>query len=134
MAGRPAPEPGKGRPNLGVERRDLEVLDPPATVDLLDDELGVKQEIDLGRPELEGEGQRADDADILGNVVGANAQVLADRRERPGQRIARTGLRRVDQDRPGGRRPGVALGRAVGPDDQPEPVAAQGLVEEAAQA
>jgi hypothetical protein len=134
VAGRPAPEPDEGRPDLGVERRDLEVLDPPATVDLLDDELGVKQEVDLGRPELEGQGQRADDADVLGNVVGADAQVLADRRERPGQRIARAGLRRVDQDRSGRRRPGVALGGAIRPDDQPEPVAARGLIEEAVQA
>jgi len=101
VAGRPAPEPCEGRPDLGVERRDLEVLDPPATVDLLDDQLGVEQQVDLGRPELEGESQGADDADVLRNVVGANAQVFADRREGPGQRIARTGLGCVDQDCPG---------------------------------
>src|SRR5579862_3110125 len=49
VVGRPAPEAAKRPPDLGVERDDLEVLDPPAAVDLLHDQLRVEEQVDFGR-------------------------------------------------------------------------------------
>ena len=56
---RPAAEPAKEPLRLGVERLELRVLHPPATVQLLDDQLRVEDEIDRVGTELLGDASRS---------------------------------------------------------------------------
>ena len=73
------------------ERDQLRVLHPPATGELLDDELGIEQQVHLGRPELARQLERADDPRVLGDVVGLDPEVVGDRRVGGGPRVARVG-------------------------------------------
>jgi hypothetical protein len=73
---RPALEPPKELARLGVEGLELGILDPPAPVDLLDDELGVEHQMDLARPQLGGQTERADTGRVLGHVVGLDPEVV----------------------------------------------------------
>ena len=76
--------------------------------------------MDLARPELAGELERPDDAGVLGDVVGLDAEVVRDRGVRVRPVVAGVGPREVEERRPRRGRTGVAAGRAVGPDEQPE--------------
>ena len=114
----PAREACQQRLRLGVERNQLGVLDPPPAVELLHDQFRVEQHIHLFRPQLAGQGQGPQHGRVLGHVVGLDAQVLGDGRDRRRIRASRGRRGPLDQDRAQRRRPGVAACRAVGADDQ----------------
>src|SRR4029079_15135390 len=88
VVGRPAPEPAERAPRRGPQRDELGVLDPPATGQLLHDQLRVEQEVDLRRAKLLGELEGPDDARVFGHVVRLDAEVVRDRGIGPGPRIA----------------------------------------------
>ena len=84
---RPALEPGERRLRLGPQRLQLRVLDPPAAVELLDDELRVEEQVDLlARPSRWASSSARTHARPLGDVVGLDAQRLA----RSSRRAARS--------------------------------------------
>jgi hypothetical protein len=114
----PAPEPTE-RPAAGrPERDELRVLDPPAPGDLLDDELRVEEQVDLGGAELGSQLERPDEPGVLGDVVRLDAQVVGDGGVRRRARVASIGPAQVVERGPGRCRPWVAASRAVGPDDE----------------
>ena len=99
-AARPAVEAGQRPARRRPQRDQLRVLDPPPAGELLDDELRVEQQLDLARAQLAGQVERPDDARVLGDVVGLDAEVVGDRGvgRRPGRR-ARPGAARSIQRR-----------------------------------
>jgi hypothetical protein len=101
-----------------VECLELRVLHPPPAVQLLDDEERIEEEPDLPCAELGGEGERADDRRVLGDVVRLNPEVVRDRGVRRRTRVERIGAIEVDEDRPGRSMAGVRARRAVGADDE----------------
>jgi hypothetical protein len=107
-------------PGLGVERYQLGVLDAPAAVELLDDQLAVQEHLNLTRPKLAGQGEGAQHRRVFGDVVRLDAQVFRDRGDRSGVGAARRRAGGFDQNGAARRRPGIAPSRAVGADDEPE--------------
>ena len=96
---------------LRRERPHVGVLDLPAARHLLDDELGVHPDLDVGvRGELLGQPEPGDQAGVLRDVVGGHA----DRGAVLGDHLAGVG---VLQHRAVRRRAGVAARAAVGLDD-----------------
>jgi hypothetical protein len=123
VGGRPEPERAEDGLRLGPQRLQLRVLDPPAAVQLLDDQLGVEEQVDPIGAQLAGEAKRPNDARPLGDVVRRPAEVFRDRGVGPGKGIERIAARAVDQGDPQGRRPGVAARRPVCSDDEAQPAA-----------
>jgi hypothetical protein len=117
VVGGPAFKARQPRFRLGMKRDQFGVLDPPAAVELLDDQFGVEQQIDRPCPQLFSQGQSPKDGRVLGDVVRLNAQVLRDGRNRRRVRPARCGPNGLDQDRTKRRRAWVVPGRAVGSDN-----------------
>jgi hypothetical protein len=116
--GRPAIEGSQCSAGGLPERDELRVLDAPAAGELFDDELRVEEHRDLARTELAGEGERADDPCVLGDVICLDPEVVGDRGVGGSSGIGRVRSRGVDQDRTRGRRSGIAAGGTVGPDDE----------------
>ena len=77
--GGPAIEPGEGLAGRRPERDQLRVLHPPAAGQLLDDQLRIEQQVDLAGTELARQVQGPDDAGVLRDVVGLDAEVVGDR-------------------------------------------------------
>ena len=73
----------------GPQRDELGVLDPPSTRELLHDELGVEQQVDLRGAEVAGQLEGPQRAGVLGHVVGLDAEVVGDRGVGDGPRVAR---------------------------------------------
>ena len=111
--------PARVLPSRRPERDQLGVLDPPAAGQLLDDQLRIEQQMDLARTELARQIERPDDARVLGDVVGLDAEVVGDRGVRDRAVVAGVRSCQVEQRRPERGRAGVAACRAVGPDDEP---------------
>jgi hypothetical protein len=59
-----------------IERLQLFLLDPVLTLDLLDDQLRVADQLELGRTLLSGKLDAADQRRVLGLVVGGGADAL----------------------------------------------------------
>jgi hypothetical protein len=81
-----------------MDRDQLRVLDPPAAVELLDDQLGVEEQLDLSRTQLLRKGERAQDGRVLGYVVRLDSKVLRDGGDGRGVGAARPGRGGIDQD------------------------------------
>ncbi len=105
-------------PGLGVERYQLGVLDAPAAVELLDDELAVQQHLDLARTQFAGQREGSNDRRVFGDVVRLDAQVFRDRGDRGGVGAARRRAVGFDQNGAARRRTGIASGGAVGTNDE----------------
>ena len=118
MCRRPAVEGPQDPAGLFPEWDQLRVLDAPAAGQLLDDQLGVQEQVDLARAELPRETQRTDDRRVLGDIVRLDAEELGDGGVRSCARIAGVGARGVDERGSGRRRSGIAARGPVGPDDQ----------------
>jgi hypothetical protein len=73
--------------------------------------------MDLRRAQLGSQREAAQDAGIFGDVVRLDAEVLGDRGIGDRQRIAGVRPGKIDEDRPGGRRAGIAARGAIGPDE-----------------
>jgi hypothetical protein len=116
----PSVHPAQESAGLLPERNELRVLDPPATRQLLDDQLGVEQQVDLAGAQLTGEGERPNDRGVFRDVVRLDTEELGDRGVGAGSRVAGVGARRVDERGPGRGWSGVAACGPVGPDDQAE--------------
>src|SRR5690606_14527346 len=110
LVGDPLPREDPRR--LGRQRLHVGVLDLPAAGHLLDDQLGVHPDADHGlRVEVAGGAQAGQQAPVLGDVVGGDADVLGGLRQGlPRRRVAHHG------PVPGG--PGVAPRPAVRLDDE----------------
>ena len=115
----PATERPQPPLRFGEEALELGVLDPPSTIQLLDDELRVEPQVDLLRAQPLGLAQGQYQARVLGDVVGPDAQGAGDDRDRHRVRVEGIGSGCVDEHAARGGRSGVAAGRAIGPDDQP---------------
>lgn len=116
---RPPGERAKGPARLRPERDELRVLDPPATSELLNDELRVEQQVDLFRPQFRGQGERPHGRRVFGHIVRLDAQVIGDRGVGRRARITCIGAGQIVQGRPGRRRTGVAASGPIGPDQEP---------------
>ena len=101
----------------------LRVLDPPATGELLDDQLRIEDQRDFPGPELARQVEGPNDARVLGDVVRLDPEIVRDRGVGRCPRVPGIRARGVDENRPGRRRSRVAAGRPVGPDDQAQRVA-----------
>ena len=113
---RPPLEAAQDPPGGLPERDELRVLDPPATGQLLDDEVRIEQQRHLPRPQLGRKRERPDDGGVLGDVVRLDAEILGDRGVRSRPRVAGVRSRQIDQDRAGRRRARVPAGGPVGSD------------------
>ncbi|MEA2578836.1 MAG: hypothetical protein QOD78_2424 [Chloroflexota bacterium] len=117
---RPAVEATQDPTGLLPQGDQLGILDPPATGQLLDDELGVQEQVDLASTQLAGEAQGPDDGGVLRDVVRLDAEELRDRRVGAGSWVAGVRTRGVDERGAGRSRPGIAARGPVGSDDQAE--------------
>ena len=108
---RPAPEPAEDRLRRRPQRLQLGVLHPPSTVELLDDELGVEEQVDPVGTQLAGELERADDARPLGDVVRLEGRAL----RRSWRRAARAGRARPRERRRSAARPVMPVPGCRGP-------------------
>ena len=110
--GHPA-EPPRHVLGRAGQRAEVRVLDLPAARHLLDDQLRVHPDLDVGaRGEFRGGAEPGHQARVLGHVVRRRAQALPGL----GQHLAG---RRVADQRAVPRRARVAAGAAVGLDDEP---------------
>ena len=117
VGGRPAPrEFAEDLEGLRPEWPQLGVLDPPSAVELLDDQVRIQEELDAPRPELAGERDRPHDADVLGDIVRPDPEILRDRGIWTGPRIADVRAIEPDEHRAGRGRSRIPAGGAVGPD------------------
>jgi hypothetical protein len=114
----PSVEVAQDPPRLFPERDQLGVLDPPATRQLLDDQLRIEEQVDLACTQLASQRESPDDRNVLGDVVRPDAEELGDRGVWEGPRIAGIRSGGIDENRAGGGRSGVAASGAIGPDDE----------------
>ena len=119
VPGGPSVERPQDPQRFRVEWLELRVLDPPAPVELLDDEHGIEEQAHLPGAQLPGKLERPDDRGVFGDVVRLDAEVVRDRCVRRCGRIERVRAGEVDQDCPGRGLAGVRARGAVRPDDEP---------------
>jgi hypothetical protein len=118
----PAVERSERLPGRFPEWDQLGVLDPPAARELLDDQLGIEEHRHLAGTQLAGQGKGPDDPGVFRDVVRLDAEVVRDRGVGRSPRVGGVRPRGIDEDGPGRGGTRVAASRAVGPDDQLEPL------------